>query len=370
MEKSRDNSIDIIKGLAIILMVYGHTFGMARDFIYLFHMPIFIFVSGYCYNKKHYDSLQAFESYFFSRVRRLLLPYLAYNIVFVLLTNVFLKLNFYTDKEAFKLAVVPIQKAAQGLTTHLGPRAMLNELYPVITLDSVPQMGSASWFIVVLFLVCVIHTFLGCLINHIFKNEKLRVAAWAIIFAIVLIITGLVSNGFFADMEMANRHSQIFEVYTCFLVAVAFRKLNLPQPKKIWQQLICIAITAAALTFMLRFGTLEMSKCAIINPGFLVAATIVGYYFMYAIAGLLSATPLARLFVFLGQHTLPILFLHILAFKFVSLGYVLFHHLPLYLVASWPVLFNVGDVTKLIYTAVGVALPALIMYALGRIKKF
>ena len=51
--KARNNNIDIIKGIAIILMVYGHTFGVARDFIYLFHMPVFIFVSGYCFKEKH-----------------------------------------------------------------------------------------------------------------------------------------------------------------------------------------------------------------------------------------------------------------------------------------------------------------------------
>ena len=56
--KTRNNNIDIIKGIAIILMVYGHTFGVARDFIYLFHMPVFIFVSGYCFNKAHGASLQ------------------------------------------------------------------------------------------------------------------------------------------------------------------------------------------------------------------------------------------------------------------------------------------------------------------------
>ena len=58
--KNKNPTIDIVKGMAIILVVYGHVIehGMApqgRDFflnpvfkvIYTFHMPLFVFISGY-----------------------------------------------------------------------------------------------------------------------------------------------------------------------------------------------------------------------------------------------------------------------------------------------------------------------------------
>jgi len=58
--KNKNPTIDIVKGLAIILVVYGHVIehGMApqgKDFflnpvfkvIYTFHMPLFVFISGY-----------------------------------------------------------------------------------------------------------------------------------------------------------------------------------------------------------------------------------------------------------------------------------------------------------------------------------
>lgn len=57
MIKDRDTYIDSLKGLLIILVVFGHTIDAYRgqshlmtaiyNFIYSFHMPLFIFISGY-----------------------------------------------------------------------------------------------------------------------------------------------------------------------------------------------------------------------------------------------------------------------------------------------------------------------------------
>ncbi|MBO6129749.1 MAG: acyltransferase family protein [Pseudobutyrivibrio sp.] len=184
--KARNNNIDIIKGIAIILMVYGHTFGVARDFIYLFHMPVFIFVSGYCFNKAHGASLQQAEGYFFSRVRRLLIPYMGFNIVYAILNNVFISLNFYTDNGAFKQDVVFIQKAAQTLMHRKGVRELVLDVYNVLTFKEIPQMGSASWFLIVLFLVCVIHCFVEYGIKEF--GSKARVAVLCVLLAFNLLV--------------------------------------------------------------------------------------------------------------------------------------------------------------------------------------
>lgn len=51
----RDKSIDILKGIAILLMIVGHLKGIptiVHSFIYSFHMPLFVFVSGYFYKRK------------------------------------------------------------------------------------------------------------------------------------------------------------------------------------------------------------------------------------------------------------------------------------------------------------------------------
>lgn len=45
--QGRFQNIDIAKGIAICLMVYGHTNSYGMSFIYLFHMPLFFILSGF-----------------------------------------------------------------------------------------------------------------------------------------------------------------------------------------------------------------------------------------------------------------------------------------------------------------------------------
>ncbi|MBQ6462069.1 MAG: acyltransferase [Pseudobutyrivibrio sp.] len=369
--KARNNNIDIIKGIAIILMVYGHTFGVARDFIYLFHMPVFIFVSGYCFNKAHGASLQQAEGYFFSRVRRLLIPYMGFNIVYAILNNVFISLNFYTDNGAFKQDVVFIQKAAQTLMHRKGVRELVVDVYNVLTLKEIPQMGSASWFLIVLFLVCVIHCFVEYGIRGL--GSKVRVAVLCVLLAINLLVAFAISKGFASEAPIADRHLQVFGVYSCYLMGVLTRSfvdtgmLGKLLAKK-WIVVCAGPVSFGGLLSLLPFGTLELSKSQIVNPVFLVATTLLGIAMLASVAVDFENNFLGRWLTFIGKYTMSILFLHILAFKLVSVGYCLAVGKPMYMVASWPVIFDAPEYVLIIYTIVGVALPLLADAVIDRLK--
>ena len=43
----RNSKIDILKGIAILLVVMGHTCFGGTEYIYLFHMAVFFMASGY-----------------------------------------------------------------------------------------------------------------------------------------------------------------------------------------------------------------------------------------------------------------------------------------------------------------------------------
>uniref|UniRef100_UPI004029A432 acyltransferase family protein n=1 Tax=Candidatus Stercorousia sp. TaxID=3048886 RepID=UPI004029A432 len=66
---------DITKGIAIILVIMGHSFastGNICKFIFLFHMPLFFLISGYFFNfSKYYNNLKALIK---TSAKRLLLP--------------------------------------------------------------------------------------------------------------------------------------------------------------------------------------------------------------------------------------------------------------------------------------------------------
>ena len=51
----RNHSVTIAKAIAIVLMVMGHA-GIpqwANHFISMMHMPLFFFMSGYCFKKAY-----------------------------------------------------------------------------------------------------------------------------------------------------------------------------------------------------------------------------------------------------------------------------------------------------------------------------
>ena len=53
-----------MRALAIICMVGGHayTHSFLESFVSLFHMPLFFFVSGYCFKEKYLLSTKQFIS--------------------------------------------------------------------------------------------------------------------------------------------------------------------------------------------------------------------------------------------------------------------------------------------------------------------
>lgn len=72
---NRDIRFDICKGIAIFLMVCGHTSipEAGSKFIWLFHMPLFFMISGYFFHPQRYIH---FSSFLFNRMRTLVVPYI------------------------------------------------------------------------------------------------------------------------------------------------------------------------------------------------------------------------------------------------------------------------------------------------------
>ena len=56
--QSRSPYWDIVKGIGIIAIVLGHSCYFAVGFVYLFHLALFFFVSGYLYSEKKYGDRQ------------------------------------------------------------------------------------------------------------------------------------------------------------------------------------------------------------------------------------------------------------------------------------------------------------------------
>lgn len=92
MESKRIEAIDIAKGFGIFLVVIGHFINMSSypgRVIYSFHMPLFFFLSGICFNDKKYATLQEL---FGNRARTLLWPCFCFTITISLFQSVLISI--------------------------------------------------------------------------------------------------------------------------------------------------------------------------------------------------------------------------------------------------------------------------------------
>lgn len=110
----RNEFLDYLKGFLIVLVVYGHVLqrfayhdnGFFEDpvfkFIYLFHMPLFMLVSGYLATTtfKKYN----FSQFFSRKTRQLVLPVLSWSLPFTLFLLVLSHQHLSTQFPAIFLA--------------------------------------------------------------------------------------------------------------------------------------------------------------------------------------------------------------------------------------------------------------------------
>ncbi|MBR3919001.1 MAG: acyltransferase family protein [Clostridia bacterium] len=81
----RNNTIDILKGIAILLVVFGHICweGVSHTYLWGFHMAVFFFASGIFFSTEKYKN--SFNKFFKAKIKGLIFPY----IIFYLLTYIY-----------------------------------------------------------------------------------------------------------------------------------------------------------------------------------------------------------------------------------------------------------------------------------------
>lgn len=97
-QKHYFSEINIMRGLAVLCVVIGHSFdatahptilGFLKSFVYCFHMPAFFFISGFLGQKKEELSFQEKCKKIRHKAKRLLIPYFFLTMISVALKMVF-----------------------------------------------------------------------------------------------------------------------------------------------------------------------------------------------------------------------------------------------------------------------------------------
>ena len=77
---NRLTQLDILRGIAIFFVVFGHIIHIPelRNYIWGFHIPIFFFISGFLFNPVKYSN---FIDFFKSKVKNLAIPYFFFYLI-------------------------------------------------------------------------------------------------------------------------------------------------------------------------------------------------------------------------------------------------------------------------------------------------
>lgn len=72
---SREKRVDILKGILIVLVIVGHSWSALSNVIFLFHMPVFFFVSGYCMRLPENKGISKWCK---AKTKHFMIPYFSY----------------------------------------------------------------------------------------------------------------------------------------------------------------------------------------------------------------------------------------------------------------------------------------------------
>lgn len=359
IKKVRDPIIDILKGVGIILMVAGHCGFPFTRFIYLFHMAIFFMASGYCWNTKNSKTIKSVIAFCKRKLASLWFPYVIWTSIFSLLHNWFIRVNVYTDN------VLLLTETGGALTQYWTWKEVAINIVKSFLLSGGTQMGGAMWFIAILMkisiLYCILDYFMGCLT----KSELAKFFVQSIVSILFLFIGCFFHKRNIAFLSM----DKVLSYYVLFHLGFVIKHFlsTLTTGKNGFHVLIGI-ISFFLLLIFNRIGFIALDKTSYENPLFFLIVSVSGWFFIYELSYFLGKTEIIkRLFVAFGQNTLAIVILHFLCFKIVSYIGCCINGVPLYLVATFPVLYTDGQ-WWILYSLAGLFIPLFVSLLYKSIK--
>ncbi len=340
----RDTSIDVVKGIGIILMVWGHAYGPFKHWIYLFHMAIFFIASGILWDDKKVGDIGKCKEFFIRKMKTLWLPFVLCNAFFNLMHNIFLKTGIYSDN-------VKITKLIKGPGNCVQEYRNAGETFVAILKNFCfaggSQLGGATWFLRTLFCVSVVY------MGIIYVSNKFNIKKYTIPFSAMICMAGAAIVSRYKLVLPLGIHC-FFAAYLAFLSGVILHNMDIPD-KIFRHRNKTLTITLLLLCLLNHAGSINMSSGNITNPLFFLTVSVSGWFMLYSIASYQCIRE-NRLLVFIGQHTLGILLFHFLAFKIVTWVYISLSNEKKLLLAAFPVIKNVAFLW-LSYTVIGIAIP-------------
>ena len=334
------------KAIGILLMVLCHA-GCPYEifrYVYMFHMPLFFFLSGFCFKTKY---LEAPKEFIIKKIRGIYIPYMISSLVFLFLHNFFFKVNIYNEN-------IPYHDI------YLLPYTFQELLYRTIriffNMDGHDQLLGGFWFLRDLILT----SFISFIILQLCKKSR------KIVLAIVFFLAGC------TVLSYTQRHIPLLPNHTIlatalFLTGHLFKRENL-EPLKIKGCIACALFVGIGSIFW-PGEMLSLPPSHFICLYFISAVT--GTWMVYSLCTYIRSDGyFAKALNYIGTHTLIVLTLHFISFKIVSICIVGIYHLTWENIACFPTIREFSSQGwYCIYFLFGISLPLIFQYYYDSLKK-
>ena len=337
MTKHRDLKLDCCKGLGILSIVMFHCALIPSMYIcgtFVFNLFFFTF-SGLMCKTDNINSLKNWLNYFYKICKRYAKPYIISNLLFLSCYNFFVQYHFITQDKRFDYSphLFNFQEFVNKAITHL------------LMISRSELLNGASWFLKTLFWTLLLYSIIILMYNLITKTVIINKC-------VVYIILGTI---FSIISYQLNLHNITFFVNAliCIFVGDLFKKFLYEKKYNFIFSLILLTISILIKNNNLYY------LC-------LLTGSIASLVFLLEISTLLERKQkLFHFFVYMGQNTIPILILHIISFKFVSLFYIIFYSLPMETLGQFPTIIYsgnlyVGILWKILYLFTGITVPLIL----------
>lgn len=280
-------------------------------------MPLFFFVSGYCFKEKY---VQEPCKFVWQRIKGIWWPYIKWSLLFLAFHNIFCNLNIYDNA---------------ALYTTQNVISILKRL--PIKMDGHEQLLAGFWFLKALFFGCII-SFVIISISKYYVNSKFNIPCRNKYSTIILIGILLL---FVICLLLIYNDCPMMALPQSFLAAIfvlsghVFRYLNIKKFNK--NQIICsfVLVGIGSMTWKMAMHSVPYDISKILP--YIVTGTI-GTWMIYSLPWDRIKGKIADVLQFIGKNTLTILTWHFLSFKFVSLLIIFIYGLPIERLAEHPVI--------------------------------
>mgnify|MGYP003292467965 CR=1 FL=1 len=351
MVSDRDNTISILKGIGIILVVIGHSQcpNVLNRWIYSFHMPLFFIASGYLFKSRYFKQPGWL---FLRRVKSIYCPFVKWSILFLLLHNVFYDIGVLND--------------VYGGSGRFSVRDILWNCVDVITKMTSYDYSicGAFWFFRSLFVGSVIFSLGTYLLNKHF-SIAMSVLCITISFGLAGGLIAICGKG--VPNWPQGGYRETMAVF--FIGSGYYLKAFLPRLKN-WRTavagllLLCISMIwlPTNLDYINQTWQKWISICV---------TGIAGFLFIYYISSLINkkSEKIRSILLFLGKNSIYVFIFHILFFKPTSYLKIAYYELDWKMIGCHPVIPVHNEWFWIIYSIISLSLCAVIIQLHNAIDK-